>query len=87
MTVTEEQTTSPADRLRDLVGATGETKDVPRFVTAALALVAAVLVGASTASAIQAGHTAIALSFLTAVGLFMCTVAVFEAGRRLGASS
>lgn len=85
MTVTEEQSTSPTDRLRGYVGATGETRDVPRFVTAALALVAAVLVATSTMTAIQAGHTAIALSFLAAVGLFVGTVLVFEAGRRLGA--
>lgn len=84
MTVTEEQSTSHTDRLLGFVGAAGETKDVPRFVTAALGLVAAVLVAASTASAIHAGHTAIALSFLTAVGLFMGTVLIFETGRRLG---
>lgn len=85
MTVTEEQSTSPTDRLLGLVGATEENTDVPRFVTAALALVAAVLVAASTTSAIQAGYTAIALSFLAAVGLFMGSVFVFEAGRRLAA--
>lgn len=85
MTVTEEQSTSPRDRLRGYVVTSGETRDVPRFVTAALALVAAVLVATSTMTAIQAGHTAIALSFLAAVGLFVGTVLVFEAGRRLGA--
>lgn len=87
MTVSEDQSTSSTDRLLDLVGATEETESAPRFVTVALGLIAAVLVAASTTSAIQAGYTAIAVSFLTAVGLFVGTVAVFEAGRRFGAES
>lgn len=85
MTVSEDQSTSSTDCLLDLVGAGEETRDVPRFVTVALAVVAAVLVAASTTTAVEAGHTAIAVSFLAAVGLFTASVVVFEAGRRLGA--
>jgi hypothetical protein len=84
MTVPEEEYASSTDRLLDFVR-TEETRDIPRFATAALALVAAVLVAASTLTAVETGHTAIGLSFLAAVGLFTGTVAVFEAGRRIGA--
>jgi len=86
MTVSEEQATSTTERLVALLGADEETRDLPRFVTTALGLVAAVLVAASTVSAMETGHTAIGVSFLAAVGLFLGTVAVFEAGRRLGAN-
>lgn len=85
MTVTEEQSTSSTDRLLDLVGAAEQPTKAPRFVTVALGLIAAVLVAASTISAIEAGQTAIAVSFLAAVVLFAGTVVAFEAGRRLGA--
>lgn len=84
MTVSEDQPRSRTDRLRGYVEAAGESRDVPRFVTVALGVLAAALVATSTATAVRAGYTAIALSFLVAAALFTGTVAVFEAGRRLG---
>lgn len=85
MTVSEEQSTSPTERLVALFEADEEAQDAPRFVTAALGLVAAVLVAASTFSAIETGYVAIGMSVLAAVALFLGTIFVFEAGRRLGA--
>lgn len=87
MTVPEDQSTSSTDRLgalAEIVDSPDETADAPTFVTASLGLVAAVLVAVSTLSAIEAGQTAIALSFLAAVGIFVGTVLVFEGGRRIG---
>lgn len=85
MTVPEEGSTSATERLAALFEADGDARDAPRVVTAALGLVAAVLVAASTFSAVETGHTAIGVSFLAAVALFVGTVLVFEAGRHVGA--
>lgn len=78
---------SPASTTRWLFGLLRpeSEEDVPGFVTAALGLIAAVLVGAGTLGAVQAGYAAVALGFLSAVALFLGTLVAFEAGRRFGA--
>jgi hypothetical protein len=85
MSGSKERERSVVDRLAEQFERDEEPVEVPRFVTASLGLVAAVLVGASTLSAVEAGYNGIALSFLSAVVLFFGTVLVFEAGRWLGA--
>lgn len=62
-----------------------EDPDLPVLAVVALAAVAALLVGASVSLALHAGYTAIGLGFLAAVALFVLALAVFAAGRRLGA--
>lgn len=87
MTVSEDppSATSATRRLFEYVHPGEDTEDAPAFVTAALGLVAAVLVALSTLSAIEAGYAAVGVGFLAAVVVFVGTLAAFEAGRRLGA--
>lgn len=85
MTVSEDEPVTVVERIAERFRVDGEAEDTPRLVTAALGLVAAVLVAASTLSAVETGHTAIGVSFVAAVVLFAGTVSVFEIGRRIGA--
>jgi hypothetical protein len=85
MSGSKERERSVVERLAEQFETDDGPADVPRFVTASLGLVAAVLVASSTLSAVEAGDGGIALSFLAAVVLFLGTVVVFEAGRWLGA--
>lgn len=85
MTVSEDPPATIAERIAVHFQVDDEPQDVPQLVTAALGLIAAVLVAVSALSAIESGHTGIGVSFVSAVVLFAGTVSVFEAGRRLGA--
>lgn len=84
MTVSNDHSRSPIQRLAALFRTDEEPSETPGRVVVGLGLVTAVLVAASTVSAIQTGHAAIGMSFLAAVGLFLGAVGVFEAEKRLG---
>lgn len=86
MSVPEEQQAPLPERIADRFQFAGGADEAPRIVTAVFGLVAAVLVGSSTLSAFDAGYTGIGVSVLAAVALFLGSVAVFEAGRRVGAA-
>jgi hypothetical protein len=85
MSGSKERERSVVERLAGQFETDDEPAEVPRFVTASLGFVAAVLVASSTISAVEAGYGGIALSFLSAIVLFLGTVVVFEAGRWIGA--
>lgn len=84
MSVPEEQPATRTERFAALFATDGESRAVPRAATVALGLFAAVLVAASTASAVELGYPTIGTSFLAAVALFVGAVAVLEAGRLRG---
>lgn len=87
MTVSEDppSATSTTRQLFEYVRPDQPSEDPPAFVTAVLGLVAAVLVAASTLSAVESGHVALGLGFLAAAAVFLGTLTAFEAGRRIGA--
>lgn len=86
MSVPEEQPATLPERIADRFQLLRGAGDAPRVVTAGFGLVAAMLVASSTLNAFEVGYTGVGVSVLAATALFLGTVSVFEAGRRIGAA-
>lgn len=83
MAGTNDSTPTSVARVRQWLDAE-DVDDPPFAVTVALGVVASVLVGLSVVTAFEFGYTTLGLGYLAAVVVFVVTLGVFEAGRRLG---
>lgn len=80
--------TTPDAALGWLARHTGaDTTSASLVTVGVLATLAAVLVGLGTFAAIESGYAAVGLSFVASIVLFVATLTVFEAGRKVGAES